>query len=66
MIVTTPDLLQGYTGVIDRLDQLYSAGLRRMFTEAEQAEIAELRQRARLIEVELSERQRNTVLLLFV
>ncbi len=58
MEVSTPDLLQGYTEAIDRLDHLYSVGLRRMFSEAEQAEIAELRQRARLIEAELSERQR--------
>lgn len=62
MITSTAQLREVYPQIIDRLDHLYSIGLNQALTDAEQAEIAELRQRARLIDAELSQRRQSAPL----
>jgi len=57
-IVTTSQLKEIYPEIIDRLDQIYSKGMYHTLTESEQAEAAELRHRALLIQIELGQRER--------
>ena len=56
MQTTTPQLKEDYPQIIDRLDHLYSLGLQHTLSEAELAEIDELRQRALMIQTELAQR----------
>ena len=60
-IVTTEQLKEIYPAIISRLDELYSKGMYHLLTESEQAEVAELRHRALLIQIELGQRERLSV-----